>query len=61
MKFVKIKLKWGMEYKGLLVAFDSYMNLRVKEAEEWIRGKKIGFLGEIFIRCNNICLISDFD
>ena len=24
-----VKLKWGMEYKGLLMAVDSYMNLQV--------------------------------
>lgn len=26
---VFVKLKWGMEYKGLLLAVDSYMNLQV--------------------------------
>jgi small nuclear ribonucleoprotein F len=25
-KVVIVKLKWGMEYKGTLVAFDGYMN-----------------------------------
>jgi len=24
---VIVKLKWGMEYKGVLIAFDGYMNL----------------------------------
>lgn len=24
-----VKLKWGMEYKGILMAVDSYMNLQV--------------------------------
>ncbi len=24
-----VKLKWGMEYKGILLAIDSYMNLQV--------------------------------
>ena len=28
-KPVIVKLKWGMEYKGVLVAVDSYMNLQV--------------------------------
>jgi len=26
---VVVKLKWGMEYKGLLKAVDAYMNLQV--------------------------------
>ena len=26
---VMVKLKWGMEYKGILMAVDSYMNLQV--------------------------------
>jgi small nuclear ribonucleoprotein (snRNP)-like protein len=26
---VIVKLKWGMEYKGILVAVDNYMNLQV--------------------------------
>ena len=28
-KNVTVKLKWGMEYRALLVAVDSYMNLQV--------------------------------
>lgn len=27
---VIVKLKWGMEYKGILLATDSYMNLQVR-------------------------------
>lgn len=26
---VLVKLKWGMEYRGVLLAIDSYMNLQV--------------------------------
>lgn len=26
---VLVKLKWGMEYRGILLAIDSYMNLQV--------------------------------
>jgi small nuclear ribonucleoprotein (snRNP)-like protein len=30
---VIVKLKWGMEYKGTLVAIDSYMNLQLSNTE----------------------------
>ena len=56
-KFVKVKLKWGMIYYGILQTFDSYMNLSLNETEEWINGKYIGDLGQILIRCNNIAYI----
>jgi len=57
-RIVKIKLKWGMVYQGVLRAFDSYMNVRLDDAEEWIGGEKLGNLGQILIRCNNITYIS---
>lgn len=34
-KPVIVKLKWGMEYKGLLMAVDSYMNLQVITMNGW--------------------------
>eukprot|EP00741_Cyanophora_paradoxa_P006126 tig00000944_g5941.t1 len=53
-KPVMVKLKWGMEYKGVLVATDAYMNLQLANAEEYIDGQFAGSLGEILIRCNNV-------
>lgn len=29
-KTIIVKLKWGMEYQGILLATDSYMNLQVR-------------------------------
>ena len=29
-KAVIVKLKWGMEYKGLLACTDNYMNIQVR-------------------------------
>ncbi|KZV57899.1 putative small nuclear ribonucleoprotein F [Dorcoceras hygrometricum] len=49
-KCVMVKLKWGMEYKGFLVSVDSYMNLQLANAEEYIDGQCTGSLGEILIR-----------
>uniref|UniRef100_A0A1I8GPE3 Large ribosomal subunit protein uL30 n=1 Tax=Macrostomum lignano TaxID=282301 RepID=A0A1I8GPE3_9PLAT len=53
-KAVVVKLKWGMEYKGFLVSVDSYMNLQLANAEEFIDGCQTGHLGEMLIRCNNV-------
>ncbi|CAN1286411.1 Probable small nuclear ribonucleoprotein F [Linum perenne] len=49
-KTVIVKLKWGMEYKGFLASVDSYMNLQLGNAEEYIDGQFTGNLGEILIR-----------
>ena len=54
-----MKLKWGMEYRGVLLATDSYMNLQVANAQEWIQGELAGHLGEILIRCNNVLYIRE--
>nr|KJB53521.1 hypothetical protein B456_009G005500 [Gossypium raimondii] len=60
-KTVIVKLKWGMEYKGFLASVDSYMNLQLGNAEEYVDGQFTGNLGEIlisigpsFYRCNNV-------
>ncbi|KAH3758118.1 small nuclear ribonucleoprotein F [Pelomyxa schiedti] len=53
-KDVVVKLKWGMEYKGVLVAVDNYMNLQLQNTEEYIDGAFTGKLGEVLIRCNNV-------
>ncbi len=53
-KQVIVKLKWGMEYKGYLVSVDSYMNLQLASAEEFVDGQSQGTLGEILVRCNNV-------
>nr|CAD2128702.1 unnamed protein product [Meloidogyne enterolobii] len=39
------KLKWGMEYRGILVSVDGYMNLHLANSEE----------------CNNILWVSAAD
>jgi len=56
-KMVVVKLKWGMEYKGFLVAVDGYMNLQLANTEEYIDGSLSGNLGEVLIRCNNVLYI----
>uniref|UniRef100_A0A8R1DTC9 Sm protein F n=1 Tax=Caenorhabditis japonica TaxID=281687 RepID=A0A8R1DTC9_CAEJA len=60
-KHVVCKLKWGMEYKGVLVAVDSYMNLQLAKTEEYIDGNNTGSLGEVLIRCNNVLYVGGVD
>merc|ERR1712088_108530 len=60
-KPVLVKLKWGMEYKGYLVAVDGYMNLQLANSEEYIDGALAGHLGEILVRCNNVLYIRGVD
>lgn len=48
---VIIRLKWGQtEYTGRLVSVDSYMNIQLSGAEEYINGKSTGTLGQVLIR-----------
>jgi small nuclear ribonucleoprotein F len=54
---VKIKLKWGMEYHGILESSDAYMNIQLTKCEEYIDGQFAGYLGEVLIRCNNVLYI----
>ncbi|KAH8601328.1 small nuclear ribonucleoprotein F [Bisporella sp. PMI_857] len=55
---VIIRLKWGQtEYKGKLISTDSYMNIQLGEAEEWIDQKLSSALGSVLIRCNNVLWI----
>ena len=49
-KHVICRLKWGMEYKGILASTDAYMNARLTNAEEYIDGVSQGQLGDILIR-----------
>lgn len=54
------RLKWGQEYKGMLVSIDSYMNIQLANAEEFQDGNSMGELpGELLIRCNNILYIRE--
>ena len=60
-KTILVRLKWGIEYKGVLMSFDKYMNLQLKDAEEIINGETKGALGEIIIRCNNVLFVKEFE
>jgi small nuclear ribonucleoprotein F len=56
-KDIVVRLKWGeTEYKGRLVSIDSYMNIQLTNAQEFIDQKFTSDLGQILIRC--VALIS---
>lgn len=57
---ISVKLKWGIDYQGILKSFDKYMNIHLDKTEEVINGIKKGFqLGDVLIRCNNILYIRE--
>jgi small nuclear ribonucleoprotein F len=56
---VVIRLKWGIEYHGIMASFDKYMNVQLLDAEEYFDGQCKGALGEILIRCNNVLYIRE--
>lgn len=59
-KSVIVHLKWGKtEYHGTLVSVDSYMNLQLDGAVEFVDEENKGELGEVFIRCNNVLWIGE--
>ena len=55
---VVIRLKWGQtEYKGRLVSIDSYMNIQLSDAEEYLDQKLSSVLGSVLIRYVGLNLI----
>ena len=56
-KEIVVRLKWGMEYVGVLACADAYMNLQMANTEEFIQGESQGEISELLIRCNNILYI----
>ncbi|KXJ97385.1 hypothetical protein Micbo1qcDRAFT_130246 [Microdochium bolleyi] len=61
-KDIVVRLKWGeTEYKGRLVSIDSYMNIQLTNAQEFIDQKFTSDLGQILIRCNNVLWIKGAD
>jgi small nuclear ribonucleoprotein (snRNP)-like protein len=58
---VIVRLKWGQtEYKGRLVSIDSYMNIQLSGAVEYIDLKETGTLGQVLIRYDYKYLVTLF-
>mmetsp|Transcript_4904 Transcript_4904/g.7267 ORF Transcript_4904/g.7267 Transcript_4904/m.7267 type:complete len:97 (+) Transcript_4904:44-334(+) len=60
-KIIRVKLKWGMEYEGILKSTDKYMNFQLLNTSEYINGEKKGNLGEVLIRCNNVLYVREIE
>ena len=58
-KQIVVRLKWGMEYVGVLVSFDQRMNLQLKDAQEFVNGEMQANIGTLCLRCNNILHIRE--
>ena len=58
---ILVKLKWNVNYKGILVSFDKYFNICLYDTEEWINNKKVGYIGETLIRCNNVLYVAKIE
>ena len=51
---IVVRLKWGIEYVGTLVSFDTRMNIHLRNCQEYTKGKLEANIGDLLIRCNNI-------
>ena len=57
---ITCRIKWSnLEYKGVLISLDGYMNIQLARAKEYIGGKCTGSLGDIMIRSNSILYIRE--
>ncbi|ODV92800.1 hypothetical protein CANCADRAFT_21509 [Tortispora caseinolytica NRRL Y-17796] len=58
-KDVTVELNSGIEYKGLLKSVDGYMNISLSNTKEIANNKVTKEYGDVFIRGNNVLLISN--
>lgn len=59
---VEVHLKFNDSvYKGRLLSIDDYFNLRLQDTVEVIKDKETGKIGDCFIRCNTVLMISHKD
>ena len=54
---VIVKLKNGIEYRGRMIKCDSYMNIILEGASEFLNSTCVANYGDVFIRGNNILYI----
>ncbi|MDI1496039.1 MAG: snRNP Sm-like protein [Cenarchaeum symbiont of Oopsacas minuta] len=56
-KYVTVRLKNEIEYKGKMESVDMYMNLIMTEAEEMHGGKVAEKFGQVILRGNNVLFV----
>lgn len=52
-KKIRVVLKWGLYYEGILKGTDKYFNLLLEDVAE-VDGVTSTKIGETLIRCNNV-------
>ena len=57
-KNVIVGLKGKREYRGVLEGVDMYMNVVLKNAEEYYEGSLVKKLGQVIVRGDNVIYIS---
>lgn len=55
---VVVKLNSGVDYRGVLLCLDGYMNVALEQTEEYVNGEFKNKFGDAFIRGNNVLYIS---
>lgn len=55
---VVVKLNSGVDYRGVLVCLDGYMNIALEQTEEYVNGQLKRKYGDAFLRGNNVLYIS---
>lgn len=55
-KKVKVVLKWGLTYEGILLSSDNYFNILLDDCYESDDNNKSN-IGQVSIRCNNVKMI----
>lgn len=61
-KNIEVHLKFNDSvYKGKLLSIDDYFNLRLEDTVEYVKDKETGKIGDCFIRCNTVLMISHKD
>ncbi|XRA96872.1 U6 snRNA-associated Sm-like protein LSm6 [Pycnococcus provasolii] len=55
---VTVRLTTGVDYRGVLVQIDGYMNVALEGCEEWNGTQLKAKYGDAFLRGNNVLYIS---
>jgi len=57
-KSVLVSLKGGIEFRGIMVAYDVHMNVVLQNAEQIVNGEVKRKVGTILVRGDNVIFLS---